>query len=95
MIQAKNITADGYFPDANGITTKGGMSSWVASGNFGGGSLSLECKIEGVTDWVRADDNGTSSVFTEAGVKNVLLDVFTSYRVKLAGSTGADMSFGL
>ena len=95
MIKGINITSDGFFPDENGVSTLGGMKSWVASGNFGGGSLVLQCKILGVTDWVNADDNGVSAVMQSSGVKNVLLSPNVNYRVQLEGSTGPDLSFGI
>ena len=95
MITALNVAADGSFPSIDGVSNMGGFKTLIASGNFGAGTLLLECKYEGITDWVNADNGDSTAQLTVDGAINMTLREGALYRIRLSGATGADLSFGL
>ena len=72
---------------ANGSTeavpVNGRHVSFIASGTFGGATLTVEISPDGGTTWV-----STGSTLTAAGVVELAYGEGTSLRVTLSGATG-------
>lgn len=63
----------------------------IASGDFGGGTLTVEVSADNVT-WVALTDGTTTAELTDDGVLNVQANV-PFMRLTLADSTDADIDY--
>lgn len=95
MIKARDVVADGFFPDVDGVNAEGGFKTLIASGTFGGGSVELQCKYDGLTDWVPADPGDGSAKLSAPGALNATLKASTQYRLAVINTTAPNLNFGI
>lgn len=77
--------------DSAVVGWNGGMGSLVASGGFGGGTLTIKVADSSGT-YISL---GTDAVLTAAGVVNFLLPPGFTIRGTLAGASGATLTLAL
>lgn len=81
-------TTDGVSAEAE---VSGGLLEVVATGNFGGGTVTIEAFYSAINEWVPIE-GGT---FTTSSVKLLQLIRPCSIRAVLAGATGANLKVGI